>query len=100
MNRLTELWQRFRNRDPWCWRKGRVKLFILGPGDARKWYPIFGIYNTKPTEWPGFFVGDGELTVYVAVHILELSVILKRRPAQCVRGEADGSTWWDVTERR
>ena len=94
------LWQRFRDRDPWCWRKGRLKLFILGHGDARTWYPIIGIYNKKPFACPGIMVEDGELSVYIALHILEVTLILKRRLARCVRGEADGSTWWDVTGRR
>lgn len=68
-------------------RIGRLRVWVAGEGDERKLYPTFGVLNTQPTEWPGVFVEDGELTVYVAWWIFEVSLVLVVRRAQCVFGK-------------
>jgi hypothetical protein len=84
----------------WSTQISRVRLWVAGEGDARYLYPKLGVLNTRPCEWPGIHTEDGELTVYAAWWIFEVSILLKHRPAQCVRGEAGHRAWWDKTRER
>lgn len=66
-------------------RFGRLRIGAFWD-DARCWLPRFGVLNTKPFAAPPLFVQDGELTVYVYWFVFEVSLRLKHRKAQCVRG--------------
>ena len=79
-------------------RLGKLRFWIAGEGDERHLYPQFGILDCKPLAVPGIMAEDGELTVYLAWWIFEVSLLLQKRPALCVRGEAGKREWWDVTE--
>lgn len=82
----------------WSKRVGRLRIWIAGQGDERHLYPTAGVLNRQPFAVPGIMAEDGELTVYLAWWIVEISLRLKKRPALCVRGEAGKREWWDVTE--
>lgn len=81
----------------WSKRIGRVRLWVAGEGDERHLYPQFGILNQKPCAVPGIHVEDGEVTVYAAWWLFEISLKLKHRPAMCIRSEVGKRAWWDKT---
>jgi hypothetical protein len=69
---------------PWC--------FGYFPNDERHWLPRFGVLNTHAEDAiaPFLLAEDGKLEVYVYWIVFEVTLRLKTRRAQGIRGYVKG----------